>query len=370
MIYMSDFNSENQVFQKIYDNDSMVWMGQNTTHFPTPEAIKQAMVTAINKEEYHKYAPPCGFEELRTLIRQDLSLSADHNVHVTEGGTESLYQVTRSLLHPGDVMISTDPGYYVIHRFAELCGAQVLDLPIYSADNAYKLTPNMVNEAINERTKMLALVDPLNPLGITYSAEEVKAFCEIAQDAGIYLLNDITYHDLTPHHTLAANFYPEGTVTIYSFSKNCGLAGLRLGAHIATSELIQEIARYKINDLGSSVVSQVAGIAALKTKHEWLPEVIQAIKANQIIIKDAVAKINGVFLPVYPSNANMFVIDISGSGKTSEGVVGEMLKRGFFIRAASYTTRRYVDRYVRTSFAVPKPQVEQFAIEFPKVFES
>src|SRR5665647_3969607 len=90
MIYMSDFNSENQLFQKIYDNDSMVWMGQNTTHFPTPEAIKQAMVTAINKEEYHKYAPPCGFEELRTLIRQDLSLSADHNVHVTEGGTESV----------------------------------------------------------------------------------------------------------------------------------------------------------------------------------------------------------------------------------------------------------------------------------------
>ncbi|MGZ4881179.1 MAG: pyridoxal phosphate-dependent aminotransferase [Halobacteriota archaeon] len=367
---MSDFNSENQLFQKIYDNDSMVWMGQNTTHFTTPEAIKQAMVSAIDREEYHKYAPPCGFEELRTLIRKDLSLSLDHNVHVTEGGTESLYQVTRSLLHPGDAMISTDPGYYVIHRFAELCGAQVLDLPIYSADNSYKLTPNMVNEAINERTKMLALVDPLNPLGITYSAEEVKAFCEIAQDAGIYVLNDVTYHDLAPNHTLAANFYPEGTVTIYSFSKNCGLAGLRLGAHIATSELIEEIARYKINDLGSSVVSQVAGIAALKTKQEWLPEVVQAIKANQKIIRDAVAKINGVSLPVYPSNANMFVIDISESRKTSEGVVGEMLKRGFFIRAASYTTRRYADRYVRASFAVPTPQVEQFAIEFPKVFES
>jgi aspartate aminotransferase len=183
-------------------------------------------------------------------------------------------------------------------------------------------------------------------------------------------LNDITYHDMAKLHSHAANFYPEGTVIIYSFSKNCGLAGLRLGAHIATNELIQKIAHYKVNDLGTSIVSQVAGIAALRTKHEWLPGVVEAIKANQVIIKDAVAKIKGVFLPVYPSQGSMFVIDISRTGRTSESVVDEMLKRGFFIRAASYTSRRYADRYVRTSFAIPKPLIEQFAVEFPKVFES
>jgi histidinol-phosphate/aromatic aminotransferase/cobyric acid decarboxylase-like protein len=73
---------------------------------------------------------------------------------------------------------------------------------------------------------------------------------------------------------------------------------------------------------------------------------------------------------VYPSHGSMFVIDISRTGRTSESVVDEMLKRGFFIRAASYTSRRYADRYVRTSFAIPKPLIEQFAVEFPKVFES
>ncbi|MEI7826905.1 MAG: pyridoxal phosphate-dependent aminotransferase [Euryarchaeota archaeon] len=370
VIQVSDFNSENQFFQRIYDDDSIVWMGQNTNHFPTPEAIKRAMVLAIDNEEYHKYPPPYGLEELRALILEDLSLSSDNGVHVTEGGTESLYQVTRSLLHPGDAMISTDPGYYVIHRFAELCGAKVLDLPIYSEDNAYKLTPEMVNEAVDERTKLLTLVDPLNPLGISYTAKEVKAFCEIAQDAGIYLLNDVTYRDVAILHTLAADFYPEGTITIYSFSKNCGLAGLRLGAHIATNELIQRIARYKINDLGTSIVSQVAGIAALKTKLDWLPKVVEEIKANQVIIKDAVAKIKGAYLPVYPSQGSMFVIDISGTGKTSESVASEMLKRGFFIREAEYTTRRYADRYVRASFAIPKQQVERFAIEFSNVFQS
>jgi aspartate aminotransferase len=367
---VSDVNSENLFFQQVYDDDSVVWMGQNTSHFPTPEVIKQAMVNVINNEEYHKYPPPYGLEELRALILQDLSLSSDHDVHVTEGGTESLYQVTRTLLGPRDGVISTDPGYYVIHRFAELCGAEIHDLPIYSAGNNYKLTPEMVNEAIDERTKMLVVVDPLNPLGITYTEKEIKAFCEIANDAGIYLLNDVTYRDVAQLHTLAANFYPEGTITIYSFSKNCGLAGLRLGAHVASSELVQRMARYKINDLGTSIVSQVAGIAALQTKLDWLPEVVRSIKKNQAIIKDAIAKIADVYLPVYPSEGSMFVVDISATGKTPESVADEMLKRGYFIRAAEYTTRRFAGRYVRVSFAIPTYQVEQFAAVFPDVFEA
>lgn len=366
---MTELNDENQFFQGIYDDPSIIWMGQNTNHFPTSDAIKCAMISAIVKEEYHKYPPPYGLEELRQLILQDLGLNANNAVHVTEGGTESLYQVTRALLEPGDVMISTDPGYYVIHRFAELNGARVLDIPIYSADNNYKLTPEMVNESMDEHVKMLALVDPLNPLGITYTSREVKAFGEIADDAGIYLLNDVTYRDVAKLHTLAADFYSEGTITIYSFSKNCGLAGLRLGAHIATHELMERLAPYKINDLGTSIISQTAGILALKTKFDWLPNVVESIMANQAIIKDAVDRIEGAYLPVYPSQGSMFVIDIMGTKQSPERIANEMLKRGFFIRAAEYTTRRFANRYVRVSFALPKQDVERFAVEFPKVFQ-
>lgn len=179
---MVDLNKENKFFQEIYDNDKLVWLGQNTNHFPTYEAIKSAMIQSIINEDYHKYPPPYGLEELRARILQDLNLNSNVMAHITEGGTESLYQVTRALLKPGDVMISSDPGYYVIHRFAELSGAKVLDLAIYSEDNDYKLTPEMVNEAIDKRAKMLTLVDPLNPLGVTYTPKEVKAFCEIARD--------------------------------------------------------------------------------------------------------------------------------------------------------------------------------------------
>jgi len=59
----------------------------------------------------------------------------------------------------------------------------------------------------------------------------------------------------------------------------------------------------------------------------------------------------------------MMVIDISETGSTPATIADEMLRRGFFIRAASYTTRRFTDRYVRVSFSVPTVQVENFTAE-------
>jgi histidinol-phosphate/aromatic aminotransferase/cobyric acid decarboxylase-like protein len=117
-------------------------------------------------------------------------------------------------------------------------------------------------------------------------------------------------------------------------------------------------------------VSQVAGIAALHTKVDWLPEIVRSIKKNQAIIKDAIEEIANVYLPVYPSEGSMFVVDISATGKTPESVADQMLKRGYFIRPAEYTTRRFVDRYVRVSFAIPTHQVERFATVLPNVFEA
>jgi len=73
--------------------------GQNTNHFPTPPAIKRAMVDAIDKEEYHKYPPRMDLRSYGPYTSR-LEFELTHEVHVTEGGTESLYQVTRTLLRP------------------------------------------------------------------------------------------------------------------------------------------------------------------------------------------------------------------------------------------------------------------------------
>jgi aspartate/methionine/tyrosine aminotransferase len=283
---------------------------------------------------------------------------------LTGGGTEALYMTTRALLAPGDEVIASDPSYLIIHRFIELCGAVPKNLDIYTSP--YRLTADRVQAAIGPRTRMILLIDPLNPLGSGYPREEVRAIAEIAHDRHLTLLNDVTYRDFSDGHALATEFAPEETVTVWSVSKNCGLAGLRLGGFFARPELFQKIARFNTNDLGVNVLSQAAALAALRTKPQWMGGVVRQTRTNGARIRDVVADVSGASLPVYPSRANMMVIDIAPTGVRPEAVQDEMLRRhGVFVRAGNYLSPTHGGRFVRVSFSNPPADIERFAAAFP-----
>ncbi len=342
----------------------IAWMCQNTNHLVPREVVEPAMLQAIAERRYTMYPPGKGDPELLDLVRGDLHLAADDPVILTAGGTEALYMLERAFFAPGDVLISTDPGYPIIHRFAELAGARVEALPIY--EPPYRLSAERVQEAIGPKTRMLLLIDPLNPLGSGYSREEVKALAEIAHDRHLLLLDDVTYRDFPDHHTLAREFAPEETITVWSVSKNCGLAGMRLGGVAAAPKLANEIARFHTNDLGVDVVAQWAARAALRTKGSWLDAVRRQTRTNGERIREVVAGVEGTRLPVFPSQANMFVIDIAATGVTPEALQREMLLRhGVFVRAGGYVSKNFGHRFVRVSFSNPAADIERFATAFP-----
>ena len=263
-------------------------------------------------------------------------------------------------------MITSDPSYFVVHKFAKLGGAKCTDIPIYHEN--YRFEIEDIKNAINPNTKSIFLIDPINPLGSTYPKDEKRAICEVANDHDIWVIDDITYRDYAPNHTLAADLLPEKTITAYSVSKNCGLAGLRVGSLVGPKEFIKEIRGTMVSDLGINVVGQRASIAALETKPEWLPGLVDTARHNQSLIKNAVDKIDGVELPVYPSAASMMVIDISKHRANPQDVQDKLLyEHNIFVRAGNYVSARFGDNFIRVSFSIPTPEVEKFVEAFPKV---
>ena len=123
-----------------------------------------------------------------------------------------------------------------------------------------------------------------------------------------------------------------------------------------------------VSDLGINVVGQRASIAALETKPEWLPGLVDTARHNQNLIKNAVDKIDGVELPVYPSAASMMVIDISKHRANPQDVQDKLLyEHNIFVRAGNYVSARFGDNFIRVSFSIPTPEVEKFVEAFPKV---
>ncbi len=342
----------------------IAWLSQNTNHLVPPEVVRGALDEAIRERRYEGYPPAAGDPELLDLITADLGL-AGIRPFLTSGGTESLYMIARALLSAGDEVIASDPSYLIIHKFVELAGAHTKNLDIYAPP--FRLTSDRVREAIGPKTRMILLIDPLNPLGSGYPREEVRAIAEIAHDHHLTLLNDVTYRDFTDAHALAAEFAPEETVTVWSVSKNCGLAGLRIGGFSARPDLLAKVGRFNTNDLGVNILAQVAARAALRSKAAWIGEVVRQTRANAARIREVVEHVPRTSLPVYPSRANMMVIDVGELGLSPDAIQDRMLREhGVFVRAGNYLSPKHGNRFVRVSFSNPPSDIERFARAFPE----
>jgi len=361
------YETPNKFFQCVFTDKKMIWMGQNTNHLHDENIIRDAMINCVESKEYSKYPPPEGFEELKNLILKDLDME-DMDILITAGGTESLYLCMEGILDAQDNVITCDPGYLIIDDFASRFAAEVISIPIYSSDNDYKLTPDLVRANMNENTKIIVLIDPLNPLGSAYTESEIKEFAEIAKENEIYLLHDVTYKDFAREHFSPADYAPEYTITVFSFSKIFGMAGLRIGAVISNPEVIKSIRTILINDLGTNVIAQAGAIAALKSKDNWIDKVTSITRNNQKLIKELIDETEGAFIPVYPSDANMLAIDLKSTGIDPQDMADYLLSRKVFTRQGTYTSNIFGDDYLRVSFSIPEEDVKIFIKEFKDAY--
>lgn len=365
---MSDAQTRNLYFDKLFCNPELKWLGQNTNHFPMHPEVRQALHTAIDDESFHAYAPPLGLEQLRQAIVDDLGLK-DQLAVVTDGAVAALALTCRAFCDAGSGFVTTDPGWKWPLQFAAKAGALVTEIPIYGPETGYKLSADALIAGTDNDTHVIYLVDPNNPLGTTYTSEEIQAFCLRAREIGAILIHDCTYRDFAESHTLAANFYPEGTVTIVSFSKWLGLAGLRLGALVASPALLEKILPHSQSPLGASVIAQRAAIAGLSVKDEWMADIVPHQRANQAMIFDAFLKLEGFHIPVYPSQANFLVVECINAGITPEALVAALGEHGIMIRQGSYHTPRFGHRFVKISTTVPTAWAQALCDVLPQAVE-
>lgn len=346
----------------------VVWMSQNTNTIPLSPRIREAVLRSVEEGEYHLYPYRPGIFGLAEAIRRDLSLEG-HEVFLTNGGIEALYAAQRALLREGDEVIATDPSFQPIHRQAEMSAARVVEVPIYG--EPWKLTAEALKAAVTERTRAVLLIDPHNPLGTGYTAEELMALTDVARGRDLYFFHDVTYRDFDPDHVLATEFYPEKTLVFYSFSKGTGLAGMRVGALVAPAEIVERVKGYDTNVLGVNILAQRAALAALETKGSWLSRLRNTCRRNQEVIRKAVDEVDGALLPVYPSKANMFIVDLQDVGVDPGALEERMLfDHGVHVRAGYYLSRRFGENFIRVSFSIPPQECDRFPRAFVESIES
>jgi len=264
----------------------VVGFGAGEPDFDTPDYIKQAAVDAINAGKT-KYTAAPGIPELRQAIAQKfkrdngLSYTADQ-VIINVGGKHSVYEAMQAVLDPGDEVLMPTPYWVTYPEAVKLSGAvpKVIET---SKETGYKLTPELLDAAMTDRTALLILNSPSNPGGFTYTPDELRALAAVVEGTDVYVMSDEIYEKLIYGNTEFISFAAlsedalSRTLTLNGFSKAFSMTGWRLGYVAGPLAVIKAMERLQSHMTSNAVTFvQYAALAALG------PEADQAIERMRI----------------------------------------------------------------------------------------
>ena len=205
--------------------------------FDTPAVLKQAGIDAINANETH-YTPVPGTPRIREAIskkfKRDNGLDyAPDQIVVSTGAKQSLANVVLSLVNPGDEVILPAPYWVSYEEIVKVAGGVPVIIPT-TIDADYKINPEALEAAINEKTRLVIYSSPCNPSGSVYSQEETAAIANVLRKHdNVFTISDEIYELInftSRHASLAAEpGMIERVITVNGVSKGFAMTGWRLG---------------------------------------------------------------------------------------------------------------------------------------------
>lgn len=219
--------------------------------FKTADHVKLAAIKSILDDHTH-YPHNWGTIGLRKAISEyladdlDLHYDPEGEIFVTEGASGAISTIITGLCQPGDVVLIPCPAYTLYRINAELRDAKAIELE--TAEPDFKVTPELLKKALDkygEKVKVLVLNYPVNPTGVTYTPDEVRALADLLKDYNVAILDDEIYADLLyeGEHLPMAKLLPDQTLYVSGVSKNAAMTGWRVGYICGPRDVLGALAK-------------------------------------------------------------------------------------------------------------------------------
>jgi len=250
-------------------------------HGPAPHVL-EALHQAV-REGRTRYAPLMGDPDLLTAIAAKLAaengIAADPatDILVTHGAGHGFLVALMALLQPGDEILTTDPGFPLNFGATALLGARAV--PVRLDANLEEL-PARLAAAITPRTRAIILHNPVNPTGQVVPEGVLRGIADIACRHNLAVLSDEVYerfiYGARPPSIATLPGMAERTVTLFGFSKDHVISGLRVGYLTADAPIVAAIGRIvQNNGVGAGAAAQRAALAALTGPQGHIDAMVQ-----------------------------------------------------------------------------------------------
>ena len=318
---------------------------------PSPKAL-----AALRKELRNIYYYPedsCYY--LRERLARRFRISMD-SILVGNGSVELILMTCLAYLGPEDELV-TSAGAFIMAKV----GTMIMDCRLVEVPTKnYCHDLDRLLESITEKTKVVYLDNPMNPLGTMVTKKELDSFIEQVPEHVLVVLDEAYAEYITTRkYPRSLDYYnaDRNILFLRTFSKIYGLAGLRIGYGVAKPEIIATLAKVRL-PFNVNRAAQVAAVAALDDKRH-AARTRKAAEAGRKMLYKELKRLKVFFIPSYTNFVLVnFAVDsrIIFNALQQHGVITRPVKQYGFPNALRVTvgTPAQNKRFIKALTAVLK----------------
>jgi histidinol-phosphate aminotransferase len=270
---------------------------------------------------------PNGGRSIREAIAEKYGLEVEQ-VIAGSGSEGVMNTLMRTFLQVGDEVLTSEATFTGFYVLAHALGLEITMAP----HKGYAYDLDAISDRITANTKLIYLANPNNPTGSAYGRRQFEAFYKRVPQ-NVLIMHDEAYYDFAAvdapdYFTLLDDIRPN-VVTLRTFSKSHGLAGIRIGFGTGHRDLIAPMLKVKL-PFEPSNAAQAAGIGALNDD-DFLTLSVEVNQQGKVFFRKLFAELE---LPYIDTAANFFCLPL-GSEELVNAFTQEMERRGIIVRPLS-----------------------------------
>jgi cystathionine beta-lyase len=288
--------------------------------FNTPDFIVEAIRKRLDHEIYgYSFRPAEFFLSVIEWIKCRHNWAIEKEwISFCPGIVPALNFCTLAFTQAGDKIIVQPPVYFPFFSAAESHGRKLIHNILIESEGKWAMDYNSLIAGIDDKTKMIIISNPHNPVGRVWTPEELNNLADICLKNNILIISDEIHCDLvlpgfthTPIASLSEKI-ADNTITLIAPSKTFNLAGLSTSSVIIPNPVLRKSFNRIVENLhvgNGNIFGTAASIAAYTHGHKWLDALLDYIDHNIEFVKDYCRKMIPEIIPVHPEATYMIWLD-------------------------------------------------------------
>lgn len=320
-------------FDLVAQTEGVISLGVGEPDFVTPWHIREASIYSLEAGRT-TYTSNHGLPELRREIsaylarRYGVGYNPGREIVVTIGVAQAIDLALRAVISPGDEVLIPEPCFVSYAPCTLLAGGTPVGIPL-SAEHDFKLRAIDLENHLTPRSKVLLIGFPNNPTGATMNGDELAEVAEVARRAGLLVISDEIYSELTygGEHTCFAALpgMRDQTIVLNGFSKAFAMTGWRIGYAVGPSAIIDAMVKiHQYTAMCAPITGQIAAIEALRHGEAEMKNMVEHYRRRRNLV---VSWFREMGLKCFEPGGAFYVFpSIAETGLTSEEFSERLLR--------------------------------------------